>query len=422
MREPDFQRSEVRMNVLVLHEIDWLRKVVYEVHDFPELLSLRGHDVTVVDLEEQWERSKWYDLVRFRTAVRSGVYRSRPGARIELRSPAIVKLPYLDRFSSLFSQFAELRRTVAEKRIEVIFSYAMPNSGLAAIRVARDAGIPIIFRSIDALHLIRPGPLSRLVLWAEKRGYPQVDYTLALTRRLKDYVVSLGALPENVEALLPGMDRELFHPAPPDPALQAQWGLRPDDQVAVFIGTMFPFAGLDYLMENFQELAALAPRARLLLVGGGLDLERFRRQATQLGLGDRVIFTGFVQFEQVPSYINLGQVCINSFRVNAITSDVFPGKVAQYLACGKPLVCTPLPGTMDVLGGEENGVIFAPLGPEFLRAVGELLRDPARVQELGLRARRFVDGNMNWDRAVDRLEQVFSEQIARKKGEVRCAS
>lgn len=410
------------MNILILHEVDWLRKVVYEVHDFPEVLSLRGHNVTVVDLEEEWERNGWRDIVRWRTAVVPDVHRSRPGARIELRRPAIVKVRYMDRLSSLFTQYAELRHILATREIDIVFSYAMPNSGLGAIHLARRHSIPIVFRSIDALHLLRPGPWAKYVLWSERRGYPQVDYILALTGKLKEYVVGLGADPEKVEVLLPGMDRELFKPSAPDSALAAELGIRPDDQVAVFVGTMFPFAGIDFLIERFRDLAAIAPRARLLLVGGGLNYDNFRQQARQLGLGDRVIFTGFVPFQDVPRYVSLARVCVNSFHVNDVTKDVFPGKVPQYLACGKPLVCTPLPGTMDVLGGEENGVLFRDLGPEFIRAVGELLQNEARAKELGAHGRRYVEENMNWDRAVDRVEAVFEEQIGRRRNRSRCES
>ena len=44
------------MKILVVHEVSYLRKVVYEIHEFPELLALRGHEVTFVDFDEDATR------------------------------------------------------------------------------------------------------------------------------------------------------------------------------------------------------------------------------------------------------------------------------------------------------------------------------------------------------------------------------
>ncbi len=57
------------MNILVLHEVDYLKKVVYEVHDIPELLASRGHDVTFIDYEEHWERRHKLDQKKAKAAA-----------------------------------------------------------------------------------------------------------------------------------------------------------------------------------------------------------------------------------------------------------------------------------------------------------------------------------------------------------------
>src|SRR5438270_6112678 len=124
------------MNILVLHEIDYLKKVVYEVHDIPELLAARGHDVTFIDYEEHWERRHTLDLVRFRTEVVSGVRRAFDGEHLELRRPGLIKLPVLDRLSSIPSQFLEIRRTLKAKRFGVLLRYSLPSSRLSAVCLA----------------------------------------------------------------------------------------------------------------------------------------------------------------------------------------------------------------------------------------------------------------------------------------------
>lgn len=409
------------MNILVLHEVDYLKKVVYEVHDIPELLAARGHDVTFIDYEEHWERRHKLDLVRFRTEVVTGAHRAFDGEHIELRRPGLVKLPILDRLSSVPSQFLEIRRTLKSKRFDVVFLYSVPTSGLSAIWLARRAGVPVIFRSIEVLHRLRPFPVSSAIRLSERLAYRRVDRILALTPHLKSYLVGLGAPPGNIDVLLPGIDPVRFRREPKDLELMKKYGLGPEHKVVMFLGTMYGFAGLDDVIARFPRVLGAVPQARLLLVGGGGVVEQLRRLAKDRNLEKEVIFTGFADYDLLPKLINCADVTINSFRDELITRHIFPGKVPQYLACGKPMVATPLPGLTGILSGEQDGVLFRELGPAFMDGLVELLADEERRRRLGENAFRYVQENHRWDRVIDRLEGTFQQEIDRKKAASRPA-
>ena len=74
------------MNILVVHEVDWIRKVVYELHEIAELLSLRGHNVVAIDFEEQWERTGLLDFGYLRTKTCQAGGRSYPRSQVTLFS------------------------------------------------------------------------------------------------------------------------------------------------------------------------------------------------------------------------------------------------------------------------------------------------------------------------------------------------
>ncbi|MFL5312696.1 MAG: glycosyltransferase family 4 protein [Myxococcales bacterium] len=403
------------MNILVLHEIDYLKKVVYEVHDIPELLAARGHHVTFIDYEEHWERRNKLDLVRFRTEVVNGAHRAFDGEHVELRRPGLVKLPVLDRLSSVPSQFLEIRRTLRSKPFDVVFLYSLPTSGLSAIWLARRAGVPVVFRSIEVLHRLRPFPVSSAIWLSERLAYPRVDRIVALTPHIKDYVSGLGAQAGKIDVLLPGIDPDRFHPEPKDPELMKKYGLGPQHRIVMFLGTMYDFAGLDEVIASFPRVLAAVPQARLLLVGGGGVAEQLRRLAKERNLEKEGIFTGFADYDRLPRRINCADVTIDSFRDELITRHICPGKVPQYLACGKPMVATPLPGLTGILSGEQDGVLFRELGPAFMDGLVELLTDDERRRRLGENAFRYVQENHRWDRVIDRLEGIFQQEIDRKK-------
>jgi glycosyltransferase involved in cell wall biosynthesis len=407
--------AQEAMNILVIHEVDWKKKVVYEVHEFPELLARRGHNVTFIDYEESYSRSSWADLVRWSTRVVKDAHRVFSDTAIEVRTPGLVKLPVIDRLSSTLFQFIEISRTIQEKKIDIVYLYSMPTSGIGAVCAAQNAGVPVVFRSIDVLHGLRGLPVSAGIYLAERYVYPRVNRILALTPTMKEYVCGLGADPRRVEVLRPGIDAASFKPAPKDPELMAKYGLKPSDKVAMFLGTMYDFAGIDYVVANFRRVVDAVPDARLLLVGGGHSLNDFRRIAKENGVEREVAFTDFATIDMLPRFINCSDITFNSFRHNKLTDAVFPEKLPRYLACGKPLITTPLKAVIGILRGEEDGVLFRKLDTEFMDGMIELFKDPERSARLGRNALRYTQVNHDWERVIDRLEQVFRREIAHKR-------
>jgi glycosyltransferase involved in cell wall biosynthesis len=399
------------VNILVVHEVDWAAKVVMEVHEIPELLARRGHTVVFVDYEESYRRVNNRDVVRMATRVRSDVHRLYDDARVEVRTPGLVMLPGLDRLSSMVMQYVEIERTIRRKQIDVVLLYSMPTSGLSTILAARKHRVPVAFRAIDVLHKLRPQPVASGIWVAERLGMPHVDWVFALTPELGDYAIRMGTPGDRISVLRQGMAPE-FRPQAKDPALLAAWGLTPDDRVAMFLGTMYEFSGIDYVISHFHQVVERLPNAKLLLVGGANDLERFRALAAHSPVADHIIFTGMQPIGLLPGLINAADLAFNSFRRSRLTDTVSPEKLPRYMACGKPVLATPLTAVREFFVGESNGVVFRDLGPDFMRAMAALLADSGALERLGSSARAFVQANYDWDRTIDELEEAMARLAA----------
>jgi glycosyltransferase involved in cell wall biosynthesis len=153
------------------------------------------------------------------------------------------------------------------------------------------------------------------------------------------------------------------------------------------MGTIYSFSGLDRVILDWKNLLAVHPCAKLVIVGAGED------QARLEGFGiENVIFTGMQPYSRLPDFIRSSDICINPFELNGITQKILPTKLFQYLACGKPVVATKLPGTMPFLAGEEDGVIYAETA-DTVNVLIQLLSDREKRRCLGERgvaaARRF---------------------------------
>jgi glycosyltransferase involved in cell wall biosynthesis len=404
------------VNILFIHEIDWLKKVVFEIHTLSELLSLFGHNVYVIDYESMWQKDGFFDFGSMRTHVIKNVGRAYPDAKVELRRPGFIKIPGISRFSALFTQYREIRRTIKEKKIDAIVLYSVPTSGWQAVSLAKKFNIPVVFRSIDVLNQMVGSPLLRpLTRLLEKHVYSRADNILALTPKMSNNVVGLGADSSRVGLLLIPVDTDMFKPAPASEELRQKWGLDAEDAVILFMGTLFEFTGLDLLIRHFHKVLNEVPQAKLLIVGDGPQRPGLEKIITETGMQKSVIITGFQPYDTMPQFINMSTLCINTFLVNDTTRDIFPSKIVQYLACGRGVVATRLPGMATVIQGEGQGVAYGDSIDDIPGKIIGLLKAPERRKQLeqaGLTYAREKHGN---EKIARQLEQKLIEAIEKKR-------
>ncbi len=405
------------MNILFVHEVDWLNKVVFDIHSLAEGLSLLGHRVYGIDYENTWGKSGSWGWGSLKTREVDGVSRAFPGASVCLRRPGFIRVPGLSRLSAGFTHCFEIENTIKEKGIDAIVLYSAATNGLQTVHLAGKYNIPVLFRSIDILNQLVPyAALRPITRFLEKRVYSRADAILTLTPKLSRYVVDFGADEARVSLLPMPVDTNLFHPAPPSAELKQKWGLDEDDEIIVFIGTLFDFSGLDVFLRRFLEVIAKFPRARLLIVGDGPQRLKLEGIIAELGLEGRATITGFQPYETMPQYINLASVCINPFLITDATRDIFPGKTVQYLACGKPMLATALPGMIAVIPDESKGVVYADNADGIADKLIPLLESAEYRRRVGQAGAEYVKRVHSHDIIARQLEARIAEAI-KYKGE-----
>lgn len=403
------------MNILFVHEVDWLSKVVFEIHNLAESLSLLNHRVYAVDYEDKWNRNGLFRLGSLKTKEVAGVARALNGASVCLRRPGFIKVPGLSRLSAGFTHYFEIQRTIREKNIDIIMLYSVPTNGLQTIHLARKFKIPVVFRSIDILHqLVSNTALRPVTRFLERKVYAKVDAILAITPNHSRYVISLGATESKVKLLPLPIDTGIFHPSVNYSEVQQKWGFGQKDRVIVFIGTLFEFSGLDGFIRQFPRVIETIPAARLLIVGDGPQRHKLESIIAELGLEGRVIITGFQPYPTMPQYISLATVCINPFLKTEATKDIFPGKIIQYIACGKATVATPLLGITSLVPDESHGVIYADSADDMAREVVGLLKSVEHRQKLEQAGQNYVKHTHEQQQIAHQLEAELIEVIRKK--------
>jgi glycosyltransferase involved in cell wall biosynthesis len=191
-----------------------------------------------------------------------------------------------------------------------------------------------------------------------------------------------------------------YGPKPPVP------GPRP---IVAYAGHLYAWKGVDVLLDALAQLEEV----RGWIVGGlesEPDLARLRDRAADLGVLDRVTFTGLVRPAAVAGHLRAADVLVLPNPASAIsTRFTSPLKLFEYMAAGRPIVASDLPAITEVLRHEKNALLVAPGDPAALAAaVRRLLNDHALADRLAQAA--LVDaGEYSWDRRGERLEALFQQ-------------
>jgi len=405
------------VNLLFVSETDFTRKIVFDVHLLPEAMSLRGHKIFMLYYESMWNKPDnnkklWVDHGLSKEIIAN---RALDNAHIHLIKPKFIRLHVLSRASAFITHLLEINRVIHEEKIDAVVLYSVPTNGLQAVWYARKAEIPVLFRSLDVLNKLVSNSLLRYPTKVmESKVYSRVDRFLALTPNLCDYAVSLGAKKENTRVLPMTVDTNTFYPMMKSKVLMNRWGLTEDDKVLLFMGTLFNFSGLDEFISSTWERFKNNPDIKLLIVGDGEQRILLESLITKYNLNNQISITGFQPYDEMPLYINLADVCINPFKENDITRDIFPGKTVQFLACGKPLVMRPLRGVHSMIEGVKQGVIYL---NDNWPWVFDILRQPQLLKEIGDAGLRYVKEMFSYEKVSRQLEEEIMECISERDKE-----
>jgi glycosyltransferase involved in cell wall biosynthesis len=390
----------LKMKILFVHEVGWFSKVVYEMHDFPELLSLRGHEVHFLEFDENYSRTHWKSVV----SVES---RSHAGSKVGVITPPHLFTGILCRLAATVIQPIVFIRLLKKIRPDVVVTYSIPTSGWQAVAICRKRRIPIVVRAIDVSHKLRQTRFEKAILRAEQFVYKHADHVCTNNEALLDYCITMGASINKSSVIHPGVDLNRFFPAPPSSNLQHSLGIAPSDKVLLFMGTIFRFSGLVELLTELAPALHNDPTLKFLILGDGEDLGRVKATVGRFGLHKQVITTGQIEYNVLVDYLRLGHVALLPFEQGLVTHGALPGKVLQYLACGIPTIASPLKGLMSVLKND-NGVIYANTSILIATEAIDMARNPLVQQEFSIKGSKSMIEHFNWDRQIEIFENLLN--------------
>ena len=394
------------LKILLVQDTDWLLRGPHQQHHLLERLSLKGHEVRVIDYELLW-RTQGKKELRSKRQVFDNISRFYGGAQIMLIRPGIMKLPWLDYVSSIFSYRREIRHQMKDFCPDVIIGFGILSTYLA-MRAAQKNNIAFVYYWIDVLHRLIPfKPFHPIAKSLESKTLRQADKVLVINDKLKDYVKELGAPPERTWILRAGIDIERFDPVIKGDTIRQHYGLTKKDIVLFFMGWLYQFSGLKEVASRLAQIDN--HNLKLLIVGEGDAYEALQQIREKHNLKDRIILTGKRPYHEIPEFIAASDVCLlPAYPDETIMQDIVPIKTYEYMAMKKPVIATRLPGVMKEFG-EDSGVVYVDKPEDAVTKAMELIQGD-KIEELGQKARSFVE-RYSWQSITDEFEKILKETV-----------
>ena len=321
------------------------------------------------------------------------------GAR--LLFPRYLQVPGMGPWAGVAMAFGALTAVgplQREGRCDVLFAQAVLPDGLAAVLLGRRLGVPVacLGRGTDVHGLARASSTTRrLADWTLRRAAAVGVVAEALAHTLARMG---GGAPCTV--LPGGVDLEHFVPGSTRAARRAL-GVDQGARLILYVGRLVDGKGLDTLLAAFRSLRAAVPDALLALVGSGPLRARLERRVLADGMARSVRLAGEVSHQAIPQWMQAADVVVLPSMAEGM-----PNVVREALACGRPVVATPVGDVPRVLSAD-SGRLVPPADPSALaNAIVEVLVrhwDTARI--------RAHVSDMTWERNAEATVRFLAAAV-----------
>ena len=302
-------------------------------------------------------------------------------------------------FARIVGRVRELQRS---QRIDLIHAHGPLPCGHAAMLLSAELGLPYVV-SVHGLDAFSTEQVSgRAGEWCRRisqRVYRSSRRVICISEHVREQVLEGTGPTCRTSVVYNGVDPELFSP-----------GAEPVSAgpVVLSVGNLIPIKGHELLIRAAASLAIEFPALTLEIIGDGAERSRLELLTQELKIADRVRFLGRQSRRQVAA-------AMRRCTVFALPSR-YEGLGCVYLeamSVGKPVIGCRGQGIAEIIRQGSNGFLVGPDNEkELTLALGMLLRDERRRQNLGAAARDTILERLTLAQQAESMARIYRECIA----------
>ena len=308
-----------------------------------------------------------------------------------------------------FKSWARLYRIVRDKKIDIIHTYHHLMGILGRV-VGKFASTPIVVHNIGNMY----NRFSLLARLFNDVTFMLVDSIICVSKSVEQSFTSWENMLLNGKKVViyNGTDvSEIDACATELEKKRDQLNIRQDDFVIGNLARLIPQKDQKTLIRAFSKLVKSEPKVKLIIVGGGKLEKSLKKLVRDLGIEDRVIFTGSIERAEVYRILHIMDVFV-------MTSlwEGFCVAVLQAMAARKPVILTDIPQFREAIDNGVCGKLVPVRDPEAIaKAILELKKNRKIAKEMGEAGRKKVIENFLIQKTVENYGKLYNELLKEKK-------
>jgi len=280
------------------------------------------------------------------------------------RVPSLPCILITERRIGLFYQ-QKLASLIKKLNLDIIHTHTEFSLGIFGRIMAKELKLPMIhtYHTIyeDYTHYVTHfKPLDKrakaFVRIFTKICCNTVEQVIVPTDKVKELLLQYS-VSKDISVIPTGVDLKKFNPElyTTEEVLQARYecGISKEDKVLLYIGRVSKEKNIAEIIEAMPDYMRSRPEVRLLIIGGGPEMERLKHRAEEMGLAGRILFAGPKPWDKIGLYYQIGDVFVSASR-----SETQGLTYIEAMAAGLPVVARKDKCLDDILVNGHNGYDF----------------------------------------------------------------
>jgi glycosyltransferase involved in cell wall biosynthesis len=240
----------------------------------------------------------------------------------------------------------------------------------------------------------------------EKEVLQEADHIIVVVEEARERLGGLGLDPGRIHVVSNTLNREHFH--------AGEASRTGTDRILFYAGGLNYHRGLQDVIRALALVKDALPAFKCWILGTGSYKKDLETLTAELGLGDRVLFHGWVPYDKMTEKLMRADFALIPHLKSDHTDSTIPHKLFQYMYAGKPVIASDCAPIQRIVRETGSGKVYPSGDPE---ALALLLRqlEQKDYREMSANGKKWVDQKYNWEADAKNLIDIYTSNSTKEK-------